>query len=128
MHKLTFKSSESLKTLARETLKAESFRIAYENKTTEEKSFFLVKDRGIYLMNAFETNNGKSPTENGYTVYAQRYNPKYDLKGDLWDRTYEVSPDDFAFNLYLTNSQLENLAKGGDLSVNLGEDYYETRV
>ena len=41
---LKFKSSESLKTLAEQTLKTTLFRKPYTNETTEEKGLWLVKD------------------------------------------------------------------------------------
>ena len=53
MHKLTFKPSKKLKSLARETLFAKEFKIAYRDKTTKERSFWLVKDEGIYVMNCY---------------------------------------------------------------------------
>ena len=96
MHTLNFNSNKSLKSLARETLKAETFKKPYTKETTKDKGFYLVKDEGIYLMNAFNTDNGKSPKQNGFVVYASGFNPKYDKYGDLWDRTYAVSRDDFA--------------------------------
>ena len=122
IHKLTFKPSKKLKSLARETLFAKEFKIAYRDKTTKERSFWLVKDEGIYVMNCY-LKDGKRKVE--HVVYAQRYNPKYDLKGDLWDRTHEVSGDDFAENIPLGISQLNRLRNGGSLTINLSENYLE---
>ena len=106
MHTLNFNSNKSLKSLARETLKAETFRQPYTNKTTKEKGVYLVKDEGIYLMNAFDSNNDKTPKQNGFVVYASGFNPKYDKYGDLWDRTYAVSHDDFAEFIPMDEEQL----------------------
>jgi len=122
IHKLTFKPSKKLKSLARETLFAKEFKIAYRDKTTKERSFWLVKDEGIYVMNCY-LKDGKRKVE--HVVYAQRYNPKYDLKGDLWDRTHEVSGDDFAENIPLGISQLNRLRDGGSLTINLSDNYLE---
>ena len=123
MHKLTFKPSKKLKSLARDTLFAKEFKVAYRNKITKERSFWLVKDEGIYVMNCY-VKNGKREKVNT-VVYAQRYNPKYDLKGDLWDRTHEVSGDDFVENIPLGISQLNRLRDGGTLTVNLSDDMLE---
>ena len=119
MATLLFNSNKSLKSLARETLKAETFKKPYTNETTKDKGFYLVKDEGIYLMNAFDSNNDKTPKQNGFVVYAQRFNPKYDLKGDLWDRTYAVSRDDFAEFIPMEESQLMRVAEGGKVKIKL---------
>ena len=119
MATLLFNSNKSLKSLARETLKAETFKKPYTNETTKDKGFYLVKDEGIYLMNAFDSNNDKTPKQNGFVVYAQRFNPKYDLKGDLWERTHEVSADDFAEFIPMEESQLMRVAEGGKVKIKL---------
>ena len=117
MATLLFNSNKSLKSLARETLKAETFKKPYTNETTKDKGFYLVKDEGIYLMNAFDSNNDKTPKQNGFVVYAQRFNPKYDLKGDLWERTHEVSADDFAEFIPMEESQLTRVIEGGNIKI-----------
>ena len=125
MATLLFNSNKSLKSLARETLKAETFKKPYTNETTKDKGFYLVKDEGIYLMNAFDSNNDKTPKQNGFVVYAQRFNPKYDLKGDLWDRTHEVSADDFAEFVPMEESQLMRVAEGGKVKIVLSPSSFE---
>ena len=125
MATLLFNSNKSLKSLARETLKASKFKIPYENKTTDEKGFFLVKDEGIYLMNAYDLEDGKTASSEGLTVYAQRFNPKYDLKGDLWERTHEVSADDFAEFVPMEESQLMRVAEGGKVKIVLSPSSFE---
>lgn len=124
MTKLTFNSNKSLKSLARETLKASQFKVPYEDRTTDEKGFFLVKDEGIYLMNAFKATNGKTPKENGFVVYASGYNPKYD-KGDLWDRTHDISGDDFAEFIPFDEEALMRIASGGNVYIRLNEETLE---
>ena len=119
MATLLFNSNKSLKSLARETLKAETFKKPYTNETTKDKGFYLVKDEGIYLMNAFDSDNDKTPKQNGFVVYAQRFNPKYDLKGDLWDRTYAVSRDDFAEFIPMDEESLMRVIEGGKVKIKL---------
>ena len=121
MTKLTFNSNKSLKSLARETLKASKFKIPYEDRTTDEKSFWLVKDEGIYLMNCY-LKNGKRKVE--HVVYASGYNPKYD-KGDLWDRTHDISGDDFAEFIPFEEEALMRIASGGNVHIRLSEETLE---
>ena len=123
-HKLTFRSNKSLVKLARETIKASNFKIAYRDKYTPEKCFYLVKDYGIYLMEAYDTT--KTPRENGTVVYASGYNPKYN--DNVWEDTYQVSRDDFADNMYFTDDQLERIAGGGDIDITITPNSYEVRA
>jgi len=116
MTTLTFNSNKNLKSLARETLFAKEFKTAYVDETTNERSFWLVKDEGIYVMNCY-LKDGKRKVE--HVVYASGFNPKYDKYDDLWDRTYAVSRDDFAQNIPLDLSQLNRLRDGGNLTIKL---------
>ena len=52
-HTLNFKSNKELKSLARETLSSKVFHQPYTKETTEQRGIFLVKDEGIYLMDAY---------------------------------------------------------------------------
>ena len=125
MTTLTFNSNKELKSLARETLFAKEFKIAYVDETTDERSFWLVKDEGIYVMNCY-LKNGERKVE--HVVYASGFNPKYDKAGDLWDRTYAVSRDDFAQNIPLGISQLNRLREGGNLTIKLTDEYIEVEA
>jgi len=60
-----------------------------------------------------------------HVVYASGYNPKYDKNDDLWDRTHEVSGDDFVENIPLDISALNRLRDGGNLTINLSETQME---
>jgi len=122
MHKLTFKSNKTLRSLARETLFAKEFKIAYRDKTTQDRQFWLVKDEGIYVMNCY-LKDGKRKVK--HVVYASGYNPKYDKNDDLWDRTHAVSGDDFVENIPLDISSLNRLRDGGNLTINLGKTHME---
>ena len=121
-HKLKFRSNKSLVKLARDTIKASNFKIAYRDKYTAEKCFYLVKDDGIYLMNCYKDNPNKSNT----VIYASGFNPKYNK--DVWEDSYLVSRDDFAFNLHLQDDQLKRIANGGSIEVGLSEDEYSVRA
>ena len=116
MNTLKFKSNKSLVKLARETLFAKEFKTAYVDETTSDKSFWLVKDEGIYVMSRY-IKNGKRKVE--HVVYASGFNPKYDKHGDLWDRASQISGDDFAENIPLDISQLNRLRDGGNLTIKL---------
>jgi len=121
MHKLNFKSNKTLRSLAKETLNADKFKIAYSKETTSQKGFWLVKDEGIYLMNSYL----KKPSSTNKVVYASGYNPKYDKHDDLWERTYKVSGDDFAENLPFEEEALMRIASGGDITINLSDTQIE---
>ena len=123
MSTLNFKSNKTLKSLARKTLFSKEFKIAYRDQTTIEKSFWLVKDDGIYVMNCY-VKNGKREKVN-QVIYASGFNPKYDKHNDLWDRTYAVSRDDFAENIPLDYSQLNRLRNGGNLTIKVTEESLE---
>jgi len=123
-HKLKFRSNKSLVKLARETIANSNFKIAYRDKYTPKKCFYLVKDDGIYLMEAYESKT--RGLANGTVVYASGYNPKYNE--DVWEDSYQVSADDFADNIYMTDDQLERVAGGGDVEITLTPKTYEVRA
>ena len=122
MTRLKFNSNKSLVKLAKETIKASNFQVAYRDKYTTDKSFYLVKDDGIYLMNCYKDNPNKSNT----VVYASGFNPKYNK--DVWEDSYLVSRDDFAENIYFTNDQLKRVANGGSIDISLTEDSIGVRA
>ena len=121
-HKLKFRSNKSLVKLARDTIASSNFKIAYRDKYTTDKCFYLVKDDGIYLMNCYKDNPNKSNT----VVYASGYNPKYN--DNVWEDTYQVSRDDFADNMYFTDDQLLRIANGGDINITITPTSYEVRA
>ena len=63
---------------------------------------------------------------NGTVVYASGYNPRYNE--DVWEDSYQVSADDFADNIYMTDDQLERVAGGGDVEITITPDTYEVRA
>ena len=128
-HKLKFNSNKSLVKLAQDTIAASKFKIAYEDKSTTEKCFYLVKDDGIYLMNCYETDNADSKLgrdKPNSVVYASGFNPKFNE--DVWEDTHAISGDDFAENIYLTDEQLERVANGGSINISLSETQIEVRA
>ncbi len=127
-HSLTFKSNKALVKLAKDTIKASNFKIAYRDKYTPKKCFYLVKDDGIYLMNCYSNNPNKElgRDEPNTVVYASGFNPKFN--DDIWEKTYQVSRDDFAENIYFTHDQLERIANGGSVNIKMDETEYEVRA
>jgi len=124
MTQLKFNSNKSLVKLAKATIKASNFKIAYREKSTPKKCFYLVKDDGIYLMEAYDTT--KTPRENGTVIYASGFNPKYNK--DVWEDSYLVSRDDFAENIYFSDDQLKRVANGGSIDISLNEDSIGVRA
>jgi len=128
MKRLKFNSNKSLVKLAKETIKASNFKIAYREKCTPKKCFYLVKDDGIYLMNCYSTkpNQELGRDKPSTVIYASGFNPKYNK--DVWEDSYLVSRDDFAENIYFTDDQLKRVASGGSIDISLTEDNYEVRA
>ena len=131
MSTLNFKSNKTLKSLARKTLFSKEFKIAYRDQTTIEKSFWLVKDDGIYVMNCYVKNdffdaikpNGKREKVN-QVIYASGFNPK--TNDDVWEDSRDaVGGDDFAENIPLDYSQLNRLRNGGNLTIKVTEESLE---
>ena len=92
MTRLVFDNGEALRRLAIGTMKAEKFRIPYTDQDTSDKGVLLVKDEGIYLMNAYA--GGKPPNKLGTVVFAESYDPTKDE--DVWERSRQaVGGDDF---------------------------------
>ena len=122
MSKLTFKSSEGLKTLASHTLKTTFFRKPYTKENTKEKGVWFVKDQGIYLMKGFDRSKEEMPI-----VYAKGFDPYKDK--DVWDKSYiAVGGDDFAEFLELSIAQLHKLEKGHDLELEVSPTTIEVTV
>ena len=119
MTKLTFKSSEGLKTLADQTLRTTFFRKPYTKETTEEKGLWLVKDEGIYLMQAFYSKERSAPI-----IYAESFDPSKD--DDVWNRSVgAVGGDDFAQFLPFTTMGLNLMKKGVDTHIEVTDKYIE---
>tara|TARA_Y100000114_G_C11484954_1_gene197140 strand:+ start:69 stop:461 length:393 start_codon:yes stop_codon:yes gene_type:complete len=104
-HILNFKQDKPFRDLLINTvLTKEKMKLPYENKYTKEKGFWLVKDEGIYLMNAFKCKRKKP-----IVTYAEGYSPKDNDQDDLWEKTHCVSGDDFAEFIPLSKEQYQHL-------------------
>ncbi len=126
MTTLTFNSNKNLKSLARETLSSKVFHQPYTQETTEQRGFFLVKDEGIYIMDAYADKHPDS--YNRRVIYASGYNPKHDKHGNLWDRTYAVSRDDFGEFIPMDEDALIRIMRGGKITIKLTPTMLEVRA
>jgi len=126
MQTLNFYTNENLRKLARDTLQAKTLRKPYTDKITKKLGVWLVKDEGIYLINAFKLGKNETPTSMNYTSYANGYNPNCYDSDELWNRTHDFSADDFAEFIQLSELQLIDLKFGRSLQINIYEDFYET--
>ena len=126
MTTLTFNSNKELKSLARETLSSRVFHQPYTQETTEQRGIFLVKDEGIYLMDAYADKHPDS--YNRRVIYASGFNPKYDKDGNLWDRTYAVSRDDFGEFVPMDDDALIRIMRGGNITIKLTPTMFEVRA
>ena len=112
--------------LARNTIAASKFKVAYQDKLTADKCFLIVKDEGIYLMNCYHRDNSSAEFgRDNSVVYANGFNPKLEC---VWQDSHAISSDDFAENIYLTDEQLERVANGGSVNITLSETQIEVRA
>ena len=126
MTTLTFNSNKTLKSLARETLSSKEFHQPYTQETTDKRGFFLVKDEGIYLMDAYADKHPDS--YNKRVIYASGFNPKHDKYGDLWDRTYAISRDDFGEFIPMDEDALYRILKGSSVKVRITDHHLEVKA
>ena len=124
MTRLVFDNGEALRRLAIGTMKAEKFRIPYTDQDTSDKGVLLVKDEGIYLMNAYA--GGKPPNELGTVVFAESYDPNKDE--EVWERSRQaVGGDDFGEFVPLPEIVLRAIVMRqlNKLIVYMGEESYD---
>ena len=119
MRHLYFPNTKKLRDLAFKTLIATEFKTAYEQKYTSNKSLWLVKDEGIYLMNCYKKDT--KFLKKDFVVYARGFNPKTLDRGLVWDRAREISRDDFAENIPLNATMIKNIVHGLDLHIYISE-------
>ena len=121
VHYLTFKSTKRLRDLAKGTLEAKEFKTAYEDEHTNRKSFWLVKDEGIYVMSCYKGHKN-------IVAFAKGYNPNTLDRNEVWDKANDVSRDDFAENIPLNETMLQNLIKGQNLHIHMNDEQIKTMV
>ena len=98
------------------------FNLPYTKETTKEAGFFLVKDNGIYVMNAFDID--KFPVKNwvkeNVVSYADGFDPK--ANENVWEDSHRVSGDDFAEFVPVSKEMLIALGRGiGKMKIKLTE-------
>ena len=119
MRHLYFPNTKKLRDLAFRTLNATEFKTAFEQKYTSNKSLWLVKDEGIYLMNCYKKT--EEFLKKDFVVYARGFNPNTLDRGLVWDRAREISRDDFAENIPLNATMIKNIVHGLDLHIYISE-------
>jgi|TARA_Y100000310_G_C20534150_1_gene739994 hypothetical protein len=96
-------------------------KIPYVKEYTDDMGLWLVKDHGIYLM---------SPTDEKFTdakgvinkvVYAKGYKPTKANRDTLWDKTHDVSRDDFAEFCPLEPQQVKRVKDGAPIEIRLSD-------
>ena len=123
MHKLVFKG-EGLRKLI-EWSEGREKRLPYTDTITKKMGLTLVKDDGIYVMaSTTETFTKENGEEGSFVVYAEGYDLDQD---DLWEKTHEVSGDDFAEWIELAPEMVFNLkhTKNPKLEIRLSETQLE---
>ena len=100
----------------------------YMGQTTEEQGLWLVKDDGIYLMSPTVKrfrSHGNLKAQHSTVVYAKGYKPTKANRDTLWDKTHDISGDDFAEFLPLSEGQVANICNGGSVTVWIGQGELE---
>ena len=97
-HRLSFQGPELEKLLTWARKNDAVYPYTHEPVVDDERGLWLVKDQGIYLMSASNSDGKGLNKDDGKPVvtFARGYNPQYENINDLWDKTYAVSRDDFA--------------------------------
>lgn len=95
-HRLSFRGPELEKLLVWARKNDAVYPYTYEPVMNHEQGLWLVKDEGIYLISASNSDGKHLKGAGGKRVvtYARGYDPKYE--DNLWEKTYAVSRDDFA--------------------------------
>jgi len=98
--------------------------LPYGEGPTDEIGFVLVKDHGIYLMSPTdETMPSGNKETKSFVSYARGYKPTKKNRDTLWDKTHEVSGDDFAVFLDLKIHMIWEIKyKGAHLHVEVTDD------
>ena len=96
-------------------------KIPYVKEYTDDMGLWLVKDEGIYLMSPTEENfvNGEGVINT--VVYARGYKPTKENRDTLWEKTHQVSGDDFAEFITLSPDMVRNVLNGGTITIELNE-------
>jgi hypothetical protein len=92
-------------------------KIPYVDETTDEYGLWLVKDEGIYLMSPSSERDIVSKNK-CHVIYARGYSPRVK---DLWEKTHDVSGDDFAEFIPLSEQQMIRVRRNGELDIRLSE-------
>ncbi len=103
--------------------------IPYTKKTTDELGVWLVKDDGIYIMAPTKENfvdNELKGSNASTVVYAKGYEPTEKNRDTLWEKTHDVSGDDFAEFIPLHQDQVDRIVNlDGNLKIKLSETKLE---
>jgi len=96
-------------------------KIPYVKEYTDDMGLWLVKDEGIYLMSPTDERFVDKKGTKNKVVYAKGYKPTKANRDTLWDKTHDVSPDDFAEFVPLTGDQLRRAKNGYPIRIELSE-------
>ncbi len=122
MHTLKF-TNDKARTLSQMVtfMETRQRRIPYTKEYSNDFGLWLVKDHGIYLMSPTDEKFVNTKGVVNTVVYAKGYKPTKKNKDTLWDKTHDVSGDDFAEFIPLIPPQIANIKKGGGIVIELSE-------
>lgn len=118
MHRLHFKSEEFQRMLTH--MMNNPRKIPYTTENTADYGLWLVKDDGIYVMAPSEARD--LDNDGVHVIYANGYDRN---EPDIWDKTYEVSRDDFAEFIPLEKKQVQRVMQTGELEIGISETQLE---
>jgi len=110
--------------LAAEVLEKKEFRKPYTKGMTTEKGFWLVKDQGIYLINAHK----RRANQKNFVIYAHGYRPE---TNDNWweDCRDAVGGDDFAEWIPMNTKMLNRISKEKySMVIDINEESFRVMV
>ena len=122
MHTLKF-TQDKARTLSQMVafMETRQRRIPYTKEYSDDFGLWLVEDDGIYLMSPTDEKFVNTKGVVNTVVYAKGYKPTAKNKDTLWDKTHDVSGDDFAEFIPLIPPQIANIKKGGGIVIELSE-------
>ena len=100
-------------------------RIPYTKEYSDDFGLWLVKDDGIYLMSPTDEKFVNTKGVVNTVVYARGYKPTKANRDTLWDKTHDVSGDDFVEFIPLIPPQIANIKRGGEIVIKLSETSLE---
>lgn len=122
MHRLKFKDDGFQRMLTH--MMRHPRKLPYTTENTADYGLWLVKDDGIYVMSPchMEDRDIEFDGSSVHVIYAKGYDRN---QPDIWDKTYQVSRDDFAEFIPLEKKQVQRMMETCELEIGISETELE---